>query len=146
MRVAKTVEDVAELFGDYQILLQLTDGPELYVQFPVTEEEEKHREHEIECQKYRDAMYPTNGTPDTNPRWMRNATIKTVRSLVGSPRFCRLTTTADQLARFALANNKNPDTEYGQIKVSKKAGMPLTMIFENTTFARRFFADIEHAK
>ena len=132
MKIAKTTKDVNDLFADYEVEMQLTDGPDIYIQFPSTQEEK-----EIEKLS---AGYPFDNfshLSDENPVKFTRQTDYTIRTLLGNPRFTRLTTVAQQLGSFAMVN-----TDFGKIKIRKKANEPLTMIFEEHKLAKQFFHKI----
>lgn len=142
MRFAHTVEDVAELLSNYEVVVLLTDQKTVEFDFPKTEEElEAIRKN----QRWVEGKYSHyKSTADKTIRRNRHATY-VVRSLVGNPRFRRLTTVASQLNSFRIANNKT-ETKYSKIRVVKKKDGPLHMIFTKQLFAKRFFSDVKHSK
>ena len=133
MKVAKTISDVSQLLLDYGVEIQLTDDKAIYFNFPDTKEEKQHT-----------ALMESSPRPDDfshlsdadSVKFSRK-TIYSIRSLAESPRFWRLTTVADQLGNFSLVN-----TDFGKLKVRKKANQPLTMLFETQKQSQKFFHKI----
>lgn len=141
MRHAHTISDVAELLQDYEVLVLLTDKATVEFVFPRNEKELQ----EVKRNQNRvDAIYGNyqNSTPYIQ---FSRQTRYVVRSLVGNPRFWRLTTTADQICNFKIVQNSRDakDRRYGMMKVRKKRDENLHLIFESQRLAKRFFTDIE---
>lgn len=142
MRYAHTISDVIELLSDYGVEVLLTDDKIVEFVFPFSAEEKKAIK---DNQRWVDGKYGHyKTTADKNIRRNRHTTY-VIRSLVGNPRFRRLTTVATQLNNFRIANNKS-ETKYSQVKVIKKLHGPLHMVFTKQIFAKRFFSDVEHSK
>ena len=141
MRFAHTINDVAELLSDYQVSIFLNDDNTVVFEFPTTEEEKQAIKRN---QDRVNASYGHYKNPTPEIQRTRH-TRYVVRSLVGNPRFRRLTTVAQQLNSFQLKNNKI-ETKYGKIRVVKKANSPLHIVFTKQIFAKRFFSDIQHSK
>lgn len=126
MRICKTIQDLLDLCADYDVKMELTDGPEIYFQFLETEEN---------VQKY-----PPNirfDPPHERPLSSRRC-ADTIRALFSHTDFRRKTTVADQVGLFAL-NCK----DYGKLKARKKANQPLMLICENHIKAQALFYDLE---
>jgi len=141
MKFAHTINDVAELLSDYQVSLALGDDSTVVFDFPTTEEEKKAIK---DNQRWVDNNYG-NYKNSTKSIEMSRQTRYVVRSLVGNPRFRRLTTVAQQLNSFQLKNNKQ-ETKYGKIRVVKKSNSPLHIVFTKQLFAKRFFSDVQKSK
>lgn len=141
MRIARTLQDVSELLSDYGVELRLMNDCKIDFVFPSTQEEKQHREYIEENGEIRSDNF--SHIPKDDPIYFRRKTVYTIRNLVSSPRFWRLTTVADQLGRFCIYYKKNQEQPYGNIKVRKKIGENLYMAFENMDYANRFMNDLE---
>lgn len=141
MRHAHTISDVAKLLQDYEVLVLLTDKATVEFVFPRSEKEIQ----ETKCNQNRvNAIYGNYQNSIPYVQFSRK-TRYVVRSLVGNPRFWRLTTTANQLCSFKIFQNSR-DTgyrRYGMIRLRKKANENLQMVFTEQRLAKRFFTDIE---
>jgi hypothetical protein len=142
MRFAHTTLDVAELLSDYEVEILLTDNKTIEFIFPFSAEELAAIKKNQDWVNGKYGHYKT--TADKNIRRNRHTTY-VIRSLVGNPRFRRLTTVSSQLNSFRIANNKS-ETKYSQIRVVKKKDGPLHMVFTKQIFAKRFFSDIKSSK
>lgn len=141
MRHAHTISDVAKLLQDYEVLVLLTDKATVEFVFPRSEKEIQ----ETKCNQNRvNAIYGNYQNSIPYVQFSRK-TRYVVRSLVGNPRFWRLTTTADQICNFTLVQNKSDAglKRYGIMKVRKKRDENLHLVFIEQRFAKRFFTDIE---
>jgi len=141
MRHAHTISDVAELLQDYEVLVLLTDKATVEFVFPRNKEELQEIQRN---QNQVDAIYGDyqNSTPSIQ---FSRQTRYVIRSLVGNPRFWRLTTTAHQICSFKNFQNSR-DTgyrRYGMMKMRKKANENLQIVFTEQRLAKRFFTDIE---
>lgn len=141
MRIARTLQDVSELLSDYEVELNLMDDYKIDFVFPSTQKEKQHKEYIEENGEIRSDNF--SHIPKDDPIYFRRKTVYTIRNLVSSPRFWRLTTVADQLSRFCICYQKNQEQPYGNIKVSKKKNENLCMVFENMDYANRFMNDLE---
>jgi len=141
MRIAKTIDDLIDLFGDYNVVISLTDENKIIFEFPFTNEEKKYSNNRNRID-YLKAIYSYENLPKKDPIRFSRQTRYTIRSLVENPRFGRLTTVADQLSRFCLYNKENNNKEYGQIKAKKRKNEPLHLVFENNKYAKKFFSKL----
>jgi hypothetical protein len=130
MRIAKTMPDLAELFRDYDVKVDLT-GNRIELTFP-------DREDDLPTSPHVPEPLVGDGRLD-EPSGVNFAreTRNVVRGLVNTPRFWRLTTVADQVHSFYLDGEK-----VGMVQILKKANQPLTIIFESEQRATEFYQRI----
>jgi hypothetical protein len=134
MKTAKTIQDVAELCADYQVNVLLADNNTVEFTFPETEEETNHKNERLED-------FSHLGENDTS--YFKRKARFAIRGLVESPRFWRLTTTADQIGSFCLGYK---ETKYGKIRARKKLNENLKIVFENMKYATKFFKDLKKTR
>jgi len=121
MRICKTVRDLKDLLSDADAVLELTDVNELYIRFieqptkPITDK-------------------PIRVYEPMGQKLGHRTVAAAVRGLTNSSEFWRKTTTVDQVGRFAMCC-----TDYGKLKVCKKAGQPITIVAENHNQAQNLF-------
>ena len=123
MRICRTIDDLVELLSDYDTVVELPDGSDLYVRF-IEQANENLNICQVRCH-----LQKTNFV---------HRTKAVVSSLINSPAFWRKTTVADQLGRFAMVN-----TQFGKLKVIKRAKQPLTIICETPKQANKLFQAIK---
>lgn len=138
MRHAHTITDMADLITDFAVTVLLTDIATVEFMFPTTTQE---KEAIKSNQDWADVKYGVYQNPTPSIEFRRKVTY-VIRSLVGNPRFMRLTSFAGQLSSFRIFNNKE-DSRYGNIKTRKKAKENLHIVFEKQCFAKRFFKDVK---
>jgi hypothetical protein len=124
MRICKTIRDLLDLCADYNVKMELTDGPEIYFQFLETKEETP-----------KSMPYIRQDPPHQVLSSRRCA--DTIRALFSHTDFRRKTTVADQVGLFAL-NCK----DYGKLKARKKANQPLMLVCESHIKASKLFHDL----
>jgi len=141
MRIAETIQDVAELLSDYNVEVCWRGGDKVEFDFPKTQEEKEA------TKKINRSMFDNFSClpKDSYTHFVRK-TRYVIRGLVSSPRFWRLTTVADQLGRFVLSYNKQDSRPYGIIKARKKANENLCIVFEDMSFVHKFFRDLKKTK
>lgn len=122
-RIAKTISDVKELLGDYDVSLILHETF-IFLVFP---DMEKYQS------RVKGSHVPAN-KPDQGRQFTENVRC-TLRSLTDSPQFWRVTTVADQIDRFARFHD---GANHGIVKVTKTKSEPLTIIFDSTESANKF--------
>ena len=145
MRVARTLQDVAELLCDYEVEIQLRDDCKIDFVFSFNQKEKDFENYTKENGPDRTDNF--SHIPEKDPIHFRRKTIYTIRNLVSSPRFWRLTTVANQLGLFALSYKNRKETAYGSIQVRKnRHDKNLCMIFENMEFALLFIKNLEETK
>lgn len=134
-REARTLDDLADLFSDYAVVVQLTDGPEVYLKFPKAEDYAAKHSAKVSVDTH---LADRLGT-DYQPQGLAfaHASKSVIAGLLASPEFWRQTTVA-----MVVDNWRHRQQEYGKIKARKRAKEPFTLIFESHDLARRFFADL----
>lgn len=136
-RIARTIQDVAELLSDYDVQILLVEGAAIEFHFPVSKEDAEKIKL---TSKYILSYYNPDQVRDEYRKV--SLTVRgTIRSLVANPQFWRCTTVADQLGRFSLTNK-----DFGNLKVRKRKDEPLTLFFETPKQAKRFFVKIKKSK
>lgn len=125
MRDCRTINDLVELLSDYDTIIELTDGSDLHVLFV-----EKLNKNLNIC-RVRTHLWRTN---------FAHRAKAVVSALINSPEFWRKTTVADRLGRFAMVN-----TQFGKLKVTKRAKQPLTITCETPEFASKLFKAIQQS-
>ena len=124
---AITITDVADLFSDMQVELQLVEGNAIYIQFPTLPDE---------TPRTPDPFYNYKHLKESDPRRFTQQVRQTIRCLVG-PRFHRLTNTASHIdSYFRFFNGK---TDYPNTKVIKKKETPLTIQFADEKSCKKFW-------
>jgi hypothetical protein len=119
MRTCQTIQDLAELLADHDTVLELTDGFDLYIRF-IEQFKQRFNICQVRCHR-------------TKTDFGHRAKYA-IQSLLNSPEFWRKTTVADQLGRFALSN-----TDFGKLKVTKRARQPLTITCETPRLANKLY-------
>lgn len=140
MRIARTLQDVAELLSDYEVEIQLMDDCKVDFVFPFTQKEKDFEKYTKENGPVRTDNF--SHLPKKDPVYFRRKTVYTIRNIVSSPRFWRLTTVADQLSRFCISYKNSQENTYGTIKMRKQRNENLCMIFENMEYATLFIDDL----
>jgi len=129
-RIAETIQDVAMLFSDMQVELQLVEGNAIYINFPRLPDE---------TTRTPDPMYNYEHLKENDPIRFSRQVRQAIRCLVG-PRFMRLTGTADHIySYFAFHNGK---TDYPNTKVVKR-DTPLTIQFDSQKKCEKFWREIK---
>ena len=136
MREAKTVKDVAELLSDYDVFIHLTENRTITFHFPI----DKKYHHDNSLNKKR--LEAADRMRDDDSVKISRKVRYTIRSLVENPQFGRCTTVADQLSCFCQFHNE----DFGKPTLRKKAGEPLTMVFNNKTNALKFYRALKKTK
>lgn len=139
MRIARTIQDVADLLSEYDVVVNLVEGDRVEFTFPPSEEEQEA----IDRRSLQGMDNFSHLSDKISYTYLVRQTRHVIRGLVSSPRFWRLTTVADQLGRFVLISNGQDDKPYGVMKSRKKAQENLCIIFEDMRFAQKF---MEHLK
>lgn len=130
-RIAKTINDVAEMFNYMQVELQQVEGNAIYIQFPVLPDE---------TPRTPDPLYDYQHYSKNDPHRFTQQCRQTIRCLVG-PRFRRLTSTIDQIHCFFKFHNGK--AEFPNTKVIKKANQPLTIQFADKKNCDSFYKAIK---
>jgi hypothetical protein len=130
-RQAKTITDVADLIVDMKVKLELVEGNAIYVQFPTLPDETPSR---VDDSSYKDF-------PQGDALRFTRQTRAVIRALV-TPRFSRLTTTADQIGCYFRFHEGK--TQYPNTKVIKRANEPLTIQFVDNKSCKRFWKMIKY--
>lgn len=134
-REAHTLDDLADLFADYAVVVQLTDGPEVYLQFPKAEGYAAKYRARVRVDTHLADKFGTDYQPQDLA--FAHVTKSVLADLLASPEFWRQTTVA-----MVVDNWRHRQKEYGKIKGRKRANEPFTLIFESNDSARRFFMDL----
>ena len=131
-RKAKTIEDVKELLGDYDVELILQDEV-VFLNFPVMEAYQNPNGPG----KYEPAHKPDEGSQ------FKEDCRCTIRSLVENPQFWRVTTVVDQMDCFTrFYEGKN----HHILKLEKKKNQLPKMTFDSPGSARKFYEFLTEGK
>lgn len=128
-----SLEDFRDLVSYFQVTVLLTDQNWIEFDFPVTKDERRQIKNN---QAYVDAMYPRPTVVKSHEQ-MNHETRHILRSLVGNPRFHRLTTFTQHADTFFKW--RDGKTVYGCQRLTKKANENLRAHFETHDKAREFF-------
>lgn len=137
-REAYAIDDLADLFGDYAVEVQLTDGPDVYLQMPPVEEYAARYSAKTCADTHLAEKFGTGYQPQSLA--FAHMTKARIADLLATPQFWRVTTVAHVVGAWARRQ-----AQYGPIKCRKEGGQPFTMIFESIDTARRFFEDLTRA-
>lgn len=137
MRHAITIEDVKELFRDYEVQVSLgeTDTSTVELSWPRTGQWVGKIFNPASRQM---PLAPPGKLIEPSGVNFTRASSNVVLDLVSSEQFWRVTTTADQIHHFVL----NFDgSKYGAVKTfKKKADTPFTIVFTSEQTARNFIS------
>jgi hypothetical protein len=134
-REVYTLDDLADLFCDFVVEVQLADGPEVYLRFPPVEEYAAKYSAKTQL----DTHLADKFGGDYQPQSLAFANLckRTIGNLLANPQFWRVTTVAHHVSAWCLRQK-----QYGKIKCRKRGREPFTMICESHDTAGRFFDDL----
>jgi hypothetical protein len=133
-RLVKTLDDMAELFSDYQVVTELRSGGTITLSFPFTGKY---------AVKPPDVWAPINYA-DEGQRF-GSEVRSVIRSLVCNPQFHRMTNTVDQIDGFFKKYDRKNMVLYKVVKLRKRGGEPFTIIFEDYKAAMYFYRKLRQA-
>lgn len=126
-RIAKTISNVKEMLGDYDVGLIL-QGNTVSLYFPDMEIYKNHSHPG----RYKPANKPDEGSQ------FRENTRCVIRSLVKNPQFWRMTTVMDQLHGFI--NFFDGKKLHNIVSLKKKKNESPVITFDSAESAKKFYA------